>query len=242
MKALLPPLLALLALLAALLPCGTAAAADRRRSDPAPPTRREVMERTVEILNRPEFAGSGEDEEGLLLVLSNMLSDLVDGAKRLRTTNPFLYATVVGWLVATLLAIVGHVAWTVWRSGGSRAGAGRRGRRQDTPHPTPARPDPGRLLAPAAREAAAGRHAEGVPWLYLALLFRLEREGLLEFDAARTGLEYADLLARLPAARALWLSFLDVHDPVVFGTGDCGAAAFGDLRSRALAPLPRSGP
>ncbi|MCK6479971.1 MAG: hypothetical protein L6R43_07430, partial [Planctomycetes bacterium] len=102
--------LLLAALLALLLPAAGAAAGDRRAADPAPPSRAEVMGRTLDILNRPEFAGSEEDEEGLLLLLSNMLSDLVDGVKRLRTRNPLLYGTIVGWLVATLVAIVGHVA------------------------------------------------------------------------------------------------------------------------------------
>jgi hypothetical protein len=97
------------------------------------------------------------------------------------------------------------------------------------------------MLARADREAAAGRPGTAVPWLYLALLFRLERAGRLEFDAARTALEYADALAGRPADRGLWLSFLDAHDPVVFGARDCTPAAFADLRRLAAAPLPGDG-
>ncbi len=215
------------------------AAPDRRATDPDPPSPRDVVEKTLEILHRPEFAGSDEDEEGLLLVLSNMLSDLVDEVKRLRRTNPVLYGTIVGWLVATLLAIVGHVGWTVWRgtAGGRGRGSGRAAL-VDPALATRAGRDPARMLERADREAAAGRPGEAVPWLYLALLFRLERAGRLEFDAARTGLEYADALARRPADRSLWLGFLDRHDPVVFGGRACTAEQAAALRSRALAPLP----
>ena len=233
-----PVALLLLLLLVPLLVAVPALAADRRAANPAPPTPREVVEKTMEVLHRPEFAGSDEDEEGFLLVLSNMLSDLVDGVKRLRATNPLLYGTIVAWLVATLLAIVGHVAWTVWRGGGS---AGARGGGPaallDPALATRAGRDPARMLQRADGAAAAGRPAEAVPWLYLALLFRLERAGRVEFDAARTGLEYADDLARRPGDRALWLAFLDGHDPVVFGGRECSKEVLADLRERALTPI-----
>lgn len=230
-------ILLLLSLL--LLAAPAVAGPDRRASDPNPPTQREVVERTMEILNRPEFAGSDEDEVGLLLILSNLLSDFVDGVKRLRRTNPALYGTIVGWLVATLLIIVGHVAWTVWRgTAGSRARGPSRASPFDPALATRAGRDPDRMVERADREAAAGRPGDAVPWLYLALLFRLERAGRLEFDPARTGLEYADALARRPADRSLWLGFLDRHDPVVFGGRAVAADDLADLRARALAPLP----
>jgi hypothetical protein len=93
------------------------------------------------------------------------------------------------------------------------------------------------MLSRADAEAAAGRHADAVPWLYLGLLFRLEREGHLRFDAARTALEYADDLARRPGSRSTWTAFLDRHDPVVFGRVPCLPAEFDRLRALALAPL-----
>jgi hypothetical protein len=199
------------------------------------------VERLADILSRPEFEGSEEDEEGFLLLLANLLSDLVDGVKRLRRTNPLLYGTVVAWLVATLLAITGHVAWTVWRGG---RGGGRPARAGadllDPALATRAGRDPARMLARAEAAAAAGRRSEAVPWLYLALLFRLERAGHLEFDPARTGLEYADALARRPEERRRWLAFLDLHDPVVFGERDCGARDLEALR-RLAAGAPGEG-
>jgi hypothetical protein len=216
-----------------------AAAADRRDGGGGPPTPRETIDVLLEVLGRPEFEGSEEEEEGLLLVLSNLLSDLVDEVKRLRETHRGVYRLLVGWLAATVLAIVGHVAWSVWRgSAGSRAGSAARASPLDPALATRAGRDPARMLARADAAAAAGRPAEAVPWLYLALLFRLERAGRLEFDAARTGREYADALARRPADRSLWNGFLDAHDPVVFGARPCDGAALAGLRARALAPLP----
>jgi len=236
MKRLLP---ALLLLAFALLFAGpSAAAGDRRDRGAGPPAARETVEKVIEVLGRPEFRGSDEEDEGLLLILSNLLSDLVDAMKRLREARRGLYWTIVGWLGATLFAIVGHVAWTVWKGSGS-GGAGTGGRQAllDPALATRAGRDPQRMLA-SADAAAAARPADGIPWLYLALLFRMERAGRLEFDAARTGLEYADALARRPADRRLWREFLDAHDPVVFGGRDCPREVFDDLRRRAVAPLP----
>ncbi len=229
----------LLAILAILLLAPAVPAGDRRDAGAGPPTPQETVLKVAEIVNRPEFDGSDEEEEGVLLLLANLLSDLVDAVKRLRRTNPVVYGTIVAWLVATLLTIVGHVAWTVWRGGGSSSPARTSGALLlDPALATRAGRDPDRMLARADRAAAGGRPSDGVPWLYLALLFRLERAGALEFDPARTGLEYADALARRPGSRRLWLDFLDLHDPVVFGERDCPAPAFEDLRSRATAPIP----
>ncbi len=216
-----------------------ALALDRREQGGGVPKRKETLEKVQEIVARPEFAGSDEEEGGILLILTNLLSDLVDQVKSLRETNRALYFTIVGWLAATLFVIVGHVGWTVWRGSGSgRAPGAARAAILDPVLATRAGRDPERMLARAEAEAAAGRPGAGVPWLYLALLFRLERAGRVEFDPARTGLEYADALARRPADRGLWLRFLDAHDPVVFGARDCPAAGFEDLLRRARAPLP----
>jgi hypothetical protein len=216
-----------------------AAAADRRSKDPGVPAPRETVDKVLEILGRPEYEGSDQEEEGIMLLLANLLSDLVDWVKQLRRTNRMLYWTIVGWLGATLFVIVGHVAWTVWRGSASgRPSGGPRAAFLDPAIATRAGRDPDRMLERADREAAAGRPAEGVPWLYLALLFRLERAGRLEFDPARTGLEYADALAGRPSDRRLWTSFLDAHDPLVFGTRECPREVFDDLRRRAGAPLP----
>ena len=238
--ALRPLLLAALGLLAVLLGAAAATRAGERRDAGAPPpTRQETVERIVRIVNRPEFEGSDQEEEGLLLLLSNLLSDAVEWVKRLRKSDPVVYGTFVAWLVATLLAIVGHVAWTVWKGG--RPGRGPRAAGVlllDPALATRAGRDPDRMLSRADRAAAGGRPAEGVPWLYLALLFRMERAGRVEFDPARTGLEYADALARRPGDRRLWLDFLDRHDPVVYGGRECPVAAFDGLRRLAAAELP----
>lgn len=238
MRALL--LTALLAL--ALGAAAPALAGDRRDAGQGPPTEREVVDTLMSILNRQEFEGSEEDEEGLLLLLANLLSDLVDQVKHLRKTNPLLYGTIVGWLAATLLAIVGHVGWTVWKGGRGGASPRRAGAAiLDPALATRAGRDPARMLARAEAAAAAGRRAEAAPWLYLALLFRLERAGRVEFDAARTGLEYADAMAGRAGDRRLWLDFLDFHDPVVFGERPCSAEALDEMRRRATEPLPGEG-
>jgi uncharacterized protein DUF4129 len=239
---LLPALLALSLGAAALCAASPALAGDRRDAGQGPPTEREVVDTLMAILNRQEFEGSEEDEEGLLLLLANLLSDLVDQVKHLRKTNPLLYGTIVGWLAATLLAIVGHVGWTVWK-GGRGGGPGRRAGAAllDPALATRAGRDPARMLARAEAAAAAGRREEAAPWLYLALLFRLERAGRIEFDAARTGLEYADALARRPGDRRLWLGFLDLHDPVVFGERSCTEGDLAEMRRRATGPLAEEG-
>ena len=235
-------LLLLPVLLSALVPAALvrpAFAGDRRLDGLPPPSQREVVDRILLILNRPEFEGSDEEEEGLLLILANFLSDIVDRVKLLRKTDPVVYATLVTWIVLTVLAIVAHVAWTVWRGGASgRLGRGGANPLLDPALATRAGRDPTGMLARADGAAAAGRFGEAAAWLYLSLLFRFEREGRVLFDPARTGLEYADQLALRPGDRLHWLGFLDGHDPVVFGTRTCTEREFAALRERATASLP----
>ncbi|HEU4395835.1 MAG TPA: DUF4129 domain-containing protein [Planctomycetota bacterium] len=228
------------ALLAAACP---AVAADRRDAGGPPPNGREVVEKVMEIVGRPEFEGSEDDEEGMLLLLANLLSDFVDEVKRLRRTNGLLYWTLVGWLATTMLVILGHLAWTVWTSGrGGGRGRGAGALLLDPALATRAGRDPDRMLARADAAAAAGRREEAVPWLYLALLFRLERAGRVEFDAAKTGLEVADDLARRAADRRRWLDLLDLHDPVVFGNRPCAPDRLASIRRLAVDPLPEEAP
>ncbi|MHC4821083.1 MAG: hypothetical protein ACYTDX_05115, partial [Planctomycetota bacterium] len=111
------PSLALLLLIVSWCGAPAALAGDRRLEGKPAPSEREIVSLMLDILQRPEFEGSEEEEEGLLLLMANLLSDLLDWIKELRRTDPVVYATIVGWLVVTLLVIVAHVAWTIWRGG-----------------------------------------------------------------------------------------------------------------------------
>ncbi len=231
--------LLLLAVGAAALLADRAVAGDGRED---PPTRREVVETVLDIVNRPEFEGSEEEEEGLLLALANMLSDFLDSVKDLRRTDPVIYVTLISWLTLTVLAILGHLAWTVWRGGAAGTASARRGGPMDDPAlASRAGRDPERMLRRAEAALGSGDRREAVAWLYLALLFRMERAGLVEFDPARSALEYADALARHGPRRARWLAFLGDHDPVVFGGRPCGDDALARMRAAAAEPVEPAG-
>jgi hypothetical protein len=236
----------LAALLLALLAAAAGAAAQDVGAAAAPraapdPTARVVLDKVLEVVHRPEFEGSEEEEEGLLLILANLLSDFVDSVREMKRTNPIAYGAIWAWLLLTVTAITGHIAWTVWKGGAG--GASRRGGASvlDPALATRAGRDPERMLARAEEARARDGLEAAVPWLYLALLFRLERAGLVEFDPSRTGLEYADALARHAAARETWTSFLRRHDPVVFGERRCGEADFAAMEAAARGPVPAPG-
>ena len=60
-------------------------------------------------------------------------------------------------------------------------------------------PRAGELLSDAERAAAAGRYREAIRLLYLALLSRLDRQGLITYDQTKTNWEYLVTTRAIPA-------------------------------------------
>ncbi|HVR75059.1 MAG TPA: DUF4129 domain-containing protein [Planctomycetota bacterium] len=131
---------------------------------------------------------------------------------------------VVAVLLLVLLAILGHMVWTVLSY-----------REKTVARPGPAPLAPGlpdtgaHHIAEAARLAADSRHLEAMQALYLGVLLSLDARGLVRFEASRTGGEYARQLSGSPLRRP-FESFLRAHHPVLYGGRPARREAYETLR------------
>jgi len=154
------------------------------------------------ILARPEFrqahnAWFYELLERLLRRLSEWWREHIGNRlEGLAEHAPILYWTVVAVLFLLALALIYHIYMTMR----SAFGTGRR-RRSRAPAETPAAvvSEPQTLLDQAEAAAAAGRFAEALRYLYLALVHQLDRRDILRYDLSHTNQEYVRQARRFPA-------------------------------------------
>lgn len=148
-----------------------------------------IREATREILAGPEFAAVREDP--FLLLLRKAWAWVVEFLERLASlseSRPILYWAIVLGLVAILILLCWHIAWTVRRvfrkqgvSDRARAGGGRG--------------DPAATwLAHARAAAAAGDTLEALRGLFLAVLHGLDAAGTAPFPRTATNREYLALV------------------------------------------------
>lgn len=120
---------------------------------------------------------------------------LVDFLERLRASDPIIFRIALAALVLVLVAILVHAGWVMLRMMRHAAA--------EDVHAPAARPAERRDAAWFEREAdrlaAAGRHADALQAAFTGLAMRLEEQGAVRFDPARTPREYVRE-ARLDAA------------------------------------------
>jgi hypothetical protein len=176
----------------------------------------EVQQAVARVYARPEYAerhGLREWINRKLAEAFGWLGDRLGSFSELRLSHPWIWWTVVIWLVITVVVLLGHLIWTTWQAA----------RRAE-----PAAPAAGKTArtrsrtaadweAEAARLAAEGRLREASAALYQALLLRLDRRGAVRFDPSKTPGDYRREARPHPeAARALGV-FLRLFEPVAFG-------------------------
>jgi hypothetical protein len=176
----------------------------------------EVQQAVARVYARPEYAerhGLREWINRKLAEAFGWLGDRLGSFSELRLSHPWIWWTVVIWLVITVVVLLGHLIWTTWQAA----------RRAE-----PAAPAAGKTArtrprtaadweAEAARLAAEGRLREASAALYQALLLRLDGRGAVRFDPSKTPGDYRREARPHPeAARALGV-FLRLFEPVAFG-------------------------
>lgn len=197
------------------------------------PTAAEVQNAVAHVYARPEFQERHTWQEWLLARAARALAWISEHLRFLgamRHTSPVVFYLIVAWLVAALLALVGHIVWTaiqVARRGeGDAPAAGK----------APGRQKPRGAAdweAEAARLAGDGRLREAAAALYQALLLRLDALGAVRWDASKTPGDYRREARKDPeAARALG-GFLRLFEPVAFGGRDLDADGWERLQTAA---------
>lgn len=186
------------------------------------------------ILARPEFREMHAAwlQELIMRWLQRLLQwwqDHVSGRlDRLLEGAPVLYWTIVGVLTLVALVLIYHIYLTLR----SAFGTGRRRRRPEAPSQPTTLSEPQRLLEQAETAAAAGRFAEALRYLYLALIFQLDRHDILRYDLSYTNQEYVRQARRHPAIVAPLRDVSRLADGAWYGRRELGWSEY--ERCRAL--------
>lgn len=145
------------------------------------------------ILARAEYrqADTGWLQAALIRALraiSQWLDEHVgDRLDAIADRAPVIYWAIVGVMFAMAALLIYHIYLTMR----SAFGPGRRRRRVEKAQPEPEiENEPQTLRERAEEEAAAGRFAEALRYLYLALIHHLDRREVLRYDRSRTNHEY----------------------------------------------------
>ena len=128
---------------------------------------------------------------------------------------------VLLWAVLTLLAIAGHVIWSI------RAATRRPTITSAAPDLVPVVPPSAELLERRARErAGAGAHREAVTQLMLALLERLQRARLIATQEGKTNGDYLREISRTSPVAAAFARFSTLADVCLYGALPVGDPEF----------------
>jgi hypothetical protein len=152
---------------------------------------------------------------------THWVSDLHDG-------HPLGFRVVGYVLVALMLALVLHAAWTFFTGVGSADAS----RAEATPGFVPR--GPAWYRHEADRLAATGRFAEAIQLDFLALVLALDARSVLHFHPSKTPGEYARESQLAPAEREEFREMVRRLYRYAFARSPCGPIEFADWRARAV--------
>ncbi len=175
---------------------------------PQPPAD-EVRRQLEEVFARPEF--HPQDENFLLRWFGELLRQFFTWLGSLYDVSPVLFWVLLIGCVVLLALLVGHITWTirrVWFTGGAGREEGAQEQRQ-------------RLSLwyqeEAQRQATAEDFTEAIRCLFLALVYRFDESGRVNFQQAYTNREYLDLCADRPEVQQGLRVFVDILDDHWYG-------------------------
>lgn len=179
----------------------------------AAPPADDVRAAAGRVFARPEFRPS---EPGAGTWLVRQLAAFMRWLGTLYDASPALFwLLLVGCLVALalMLVLIGFQLRTVFAGGG-------RGRRAAADRAERVRRS-AEYQAEADRRAAAGDFTEAVRFLFLALVYRFDERGRVNFQTAYTNREYLDLLADRADIRDALRLLVDTLDDHWYGQRPC---------------------
>lgn len=172
------------------------------------PDDEEIRRRLADVYARPEFQSGGRDASWLW----QRFLRFADWLSHLQGTNPVLYWTLLTVCILLLLALVGHIAWTVRRvltAGGEGTGAAEAARARQ-------RLSQG-FREDAGRCADRGDFTEAIRYLFLSLVYCFDESGRVSFRGAYTNREYLGLFDDRPREHTALAVFVDTLDEHWYG-------------------------
>lgn len=190
------------------------------------PSRHEVRRAIDDVMARPEFVEPEKSwfermREEALDALGDLLGDAFSALADFVPEEGLARTLVIGWMVATLLAIIAHFIWTMMQlrrppiAVTSEDGA--------ADDPLLAIATAAEALARARDAAAAGRFDDAMAALYRGTVLWLGEQGEVTVEESKTGGDYAREL-RDADRRSAFRGLLRAYYPVAFG----GRAATAD--------------
>jgi hypothetical protein len=174
------------------------------------PSEDKVRRTLEEVLSRPEF--SPGSQTSWMTSLLQHLAAFAAWLGSLHGTAPVLFWLLLLGCLLLLVLLLGHIVWTVQRV------LYRRGRTLDEERPEQRRERPSQLYeAEARRRAAAGDFTEAIRYLFLALVYRFDESGRVNFQQACTNREYLALFADRPSIQDRLRVLVDTLDDYWYG-------------------------
>jgi hypothetical protein len=174
-----------------------------------------------EVLARREFADLHADPYAFWRMIGDWIDrffERVDGF--LKGLPPWLFWIVFVWMVLTLLAILGHLIYTLVML------------LRGISSPLRSNPQSGRIagellgikdldfdtvLAEARRLLAAGDWPAATRYFYVAAILWLDRQGWIVFRRSKTNRDYIDELASRARIQGSFRQLTTAFEPIVYG-------------------------
>jgi len=202
---------------------GTAAEAGRSPAARSMPNAATVKAEAARILANSKYAHHMSFREWLLSKLAAWrLPHMSSGFARV------LLWIVAIWCILSLLAILGHIIWTLYKllAGGRRSSA-----EPDTSFESVRQKSFEELRQLGQQLSAEGRFREALGMIMLALLRRLDDFRVIQFHQSKTNGEYMREYPASVPCRDDFCQFVLSFDSEVYGGASCGQATFQRMNS-----------
>lgn len=178
-----------------------------------------------EVFARPEF--DWVERQRVVSWILRQLHTLSSWLDQLADQHPVGYAIGLALVVITLLLLLAHIGYVIWRivRPGARTG-------------TAALAAPGGVIMDAAAHleraeefARAGRYAEALAHRFLAVVLELDRRKALRFHTSKTPAEYVGEARLTDTGRASLAGLVAQLYRHLFGAVPCDASAYATFRA-----------
>jgi len=188
-----------------------------------------------EVLARPEFADLRADPNAFGRQLAEWLLSLlrrIDSA--LEHLPPWVFWLILAWMILTLLAILAHLIYTLWRflgGSGRPSLAGAAARRAAGELLGIRELDFETVYAEAQRLLACGDWLAATKHLYVAAILWLDRHGWITFRLAKTNQDYLRQLGPHLQLQGLFRRLTEGFESIVYGGQSATVSTTRDMAS-----------